>query len=157
MEVSRRFLTLGDTMCLNEVMSAHNSDAYWERGRQGSGYEKFDLKLFSDLPELSQLIKRTLTQIDWRNERQSWDAWIIHYRLGDFVAPHRDDVPYGLRHKRLNAIIRQSYTGGDFLVDGRYVPLSDRDAVMFYPGEVTHEVTPVTAGLRLVFSAGIVV
>lgn len=51
----------------------------WQPGRQGTGYQKLKI-----------------AQGKW------WDCWLIYYRPGDGIGWHRDDVPDGKSHWRIN-------------------------------------------------------
>jgi len=99
----------------------------WEPGRQGTGYDKFQLL---DL----------------------WfaDAYLLRFPEGSHVPEHTDVVP-GRRHWRLNVVLRRAVTGGDF-VCGRARRLGR--VCLFRPDREAHSVTRIEKGTRYVFSFG---
>lgn len=126
----------------------------WEAGRQGTGYERLALRSLVDQdPVYAYLADRALRAIGAPHENH-WDMWIIRYPSGSSIPPHRDEAAiYGLRHRRLNALVRAPRAGGDFVVENKVFPLAVGDAVLFYPDDVHHSVTQVD-DVRLVFSVG---
>lgn len=126
----------------------------WETGRQGTGYERLALRSLVDQdPLYAYLADRALRLIGAPHENH-WDMWIIRYPDGSHIPPHKDEATvFGLRHRRLNALVRAPRAGGDFVADGQVVPLAVGDAVLFYPDETEHSVSKVD-DVRLIFSVG---
>lgn len=100
----------------------------WQRGRQGSGYEK--LQIFA-LPFA--------------------DAYLLRYPRGSHVPLHRDEVRKG-RHFRLNIVVKRARSGGDFLCG--HALLRFPRVVLFRPDLEEHAVTRIWAGTRYVLSFG---
>ena len=67
----------------------------WQRGRQGSGYDKM-LLLTARWP-------------------LPFDSYLIRYPEGSAIPPHTDPVSTG-RHYRLNIVLKASPRGGEFQV-----------------------------------------
>ena len=103
----------------------------WQRGRQGSGYDKL---LLGGLP---------------------WpipcDGYLLRFPSGACVPPHVDRVPSG-RHYRLNIILRPARRGGEF-VCARPIYVNRR-VKLFRPDVETHSVTRIEEGTRWVLSIG---
>ncbi len=134
-----------------EAFADHN--AVWTKGRQGTGYEicsiKHEAELKKIIEELSKLVRAETTG-------DHWDAYFIRYTNGTFVPKHKDEASiFGMRHKRLNIILQNPESGGEFYAQGVNVPkiIPEGDAYLFYPDEHEHEVTPVV-GTRLILSIG---
>lgn len=151
-QLLQEFLTSFEIEALDSLGMAETP--LWEAGRQGTGYERLALRSLVDQdPLYGHLADRALRAIGAPHENH-WDMWIIRYPDGSSIPPHKDEATiYGLRHRRLNALVRRPHAGGDFIVGRTAFALSAGDAVLFYPDEVTHEVTKVE-GVRLVFSVG---
>ncbi len=102
----------------------------WEKGRQGTGYEK--LRLFS-------------------SGRLRLDAWLLRAGPGVAVPSHVDPVFEGLAHWRANVILRPAESGGEF--SGDHV-LVDWPRLKVFRSDRPHQVSRITAGRRLVLSFG---
>jgi hypothetical protein len=103
----------------------------WQRGRQGTGYDK--MLLFTARWPLR------------------FDSYLIRYPEGSEIAPHRDPVQEG-RHYRLNLILKSPRAGGEFVCDA---PLfASRRIKLFRPDACSHSVTRVAGGSRYVLSLG---
>jgi hypothetical protein len=108
----------------------------WQPGRQCGGYEK--LTLFAG------------------TKRLPVDMHLLRYRVGDSIPAHTDPVD-GRRHWRLNLVLREAIEGGVFLA---YGPKSDffishPRLNIFRPDTVSHGVTRIENGERLVLSIGL--
>ena len=103
----------------------------WQRGRQGSGYDKMLLVTGTwPLP---------------------FDGWLIRYPEGSHIPPHTDPVTSG-RHYRLNVILRSPRAGGEFVCA---TPIfATRRLKLFRPDACEHAVTRVEGGSRWVLSVG---
>ena len=147
------FLTPSEIDALASLGMAETS--LWETGRPGTGYERLALRsLVAHDALYGRLADRALRDIGAPHENH-WDMWILRYPDGSWIPPHRDEATvFGLRHRRLNALVCPARAGGDFVVNNNLVvPLAVGEAVLFYPDEVEHSVTKVD-GVRLIFSVG---
>ncbi len=103
----------------------------WQRGRQGTGYDKI-LLLTAPWP-------------------LPFDSYLIRYPEGSEIPPHTDPVASG-RHYRLNVILKSPRSGGEFVCAQ---PLFEtRRIKLFRPDACEHSVTRVVGGSRYVFSVG---
>lgn len=103
----------------------------WQRGRQGTGYDKM-LLLTAPWP-------------------LPFDSYIIRYPDGAEIPPHTDPVQNG-RHYRLNLILKSPRSGGDFICA---TPIySSKKIKLFRPDTCEHSVTRVVGGSRYVLSVG---
>lgn len=100
--------------------------------------------------ELSEHFDVPLTAIE--------EPQFLRYTVGDYFVAHQDgNTSLTLddsRHRRVSISLflsdPASYTGGDFVFHGRTreVAPADRGSILAFRSELTHEVTPVTAGER---------
>ena len=103
----------------------------WQRGRQGTGYDKM---LLFTLP--------------WP---LPFDSYLIRYPDGAAIPPHKDPVAKG-RHYRLNIILKSPRNGGEFIC---VTPIyASKHIKLFRPDECEHSVTRVEGGSRYVLSIG---
>ena len=101
----------------------------WQRGRQGTGYDKM-LLLTAPWP---------------------FDCYLIRYPDGSEIPPHTDPVAAG-RHYRLNVILKAPRSGGEFVCAK---PLFATTRIkLFRPDACEHSVTRVVGGSRYVLSVG---
>lgn len=103
----------------------------WKFGRQGTGYEALPLA-----------ISRALR----------FDCYLLRYRKGAGIPPHRDPAPAGARHYRLNIILWPARKGGDLTCESYLFRLGP--IKFFRPDLALHSVSPVETGVRYVFSLG---
>jgi hypothetical protein len=103
----------------------------WQRGRQGTGYDKM-LLLTAPWPV-------------------PFDCHLIRYPEGSEISSHTDPVTSG-RHYRLNIILKSPRSGGEFVCAA---PLfATKRIKLFRPDACQHSVTRVVGGSRYVFSVG---
>jgi hypothetical protein len=103
----------------------------WQRGRQGTGYDKM-LLLTAPWP-------------------LPFDCYLIRYPDGSEIPPHTDPVAAG-RHYRLNVILKAPRSGGEFVCAK---PLFATTRIkLFRPDTCEHSVTRVVGGSRYVLSVG---
>ena len=103
----------------------------WQRGRQGSGYDKM-LLLTARWP-------------------LPFDSYLIRYPEGSAIPPHTDPVQTG-RHYRLNIVVKASPRGGGFICA---TPIWQSRRIKFFrPDACEHSVTRVEGGSRYVLSVG---
>lgn len=133
---------------------AERTESGWEPGRQGTGYEKLPLRGLADREAvLPPLLVQARVSLDV--ELSDWDAYLLRFRQGSYVPPHRDPTSGG-RHLRLNALVRAAAPGtGELRLEGEVFDLAAGDAVRFRSDAITHQVSRVE-GERLVFSVGCV-
>src|SRR5262245_54604619 len=82
-------------MSLATALRSYLSQAFrWQRGRQGTGYDKM-LLLTAPWPI-------------------AFDSYLIRYPEGSEIPPHTDPVSSG-RHYRLNVILKSPRSGGEFV------------------------------------------
>jgi hypothetical protein len=112
--------------------SAYLKNAFrWRRGRQGTGYDKM-LLLTAPWPI-------------------AFDSYILRYPDGTEIPPHTDPVKER-KHFRLNIVLKQSSTGGEFLCEN---PIFSTSRIKFFrPDLCEHQVTQVRGGSRYVLSVG---
>ena len=103
----------------------------WQRGRQGTGYDKM-LLLTARWP-------------------LPFDSYLLRYPEGTEIPPHTDPVRAG-RHYRLNLILKSPRSGGEFVCAS---PLwANARIKLFRPDACEHSVTRVVGGSRYVLSVG---
>ncbi|WP_431635496.1 hypothetical protein ACQVBX_16595 [Dyella sp. KULCS107] len=106
----------------------------WQKGRQGSGYDKM-LLLTGRWP-------------------LPFDSYLIRYPEGSEIPPHTDPVTEG-RHYRLNLVLKSPKLGGDFVCASPI--FASRRIKLFRPDACEHSVTKVAGGSRYVLSLGWVI
>jgi hypothetical protein len=104
----------------------------WQRGRQGTGYDKM-----------------LLATARWP---LPFDCYLLRYPDGSEIPVHTDPVPRG-RHFRLNIILKTAKAGGEFISFDRPIFATKR-IVLFRPDISPHFVRKVEGGSRYVFSLG---
>ena len=106
----------------------------WHKGRQKSGYEKM----------LLAKAKRPVP----------FDCYLLRFPEGSEVPWHKDLSPEpGWDHYRINVVLRQAGTGGEFKHRGG--PLLNLPRFKFFrPDRIEHAVTKIESGERLVLSFG---
>lgn len=103
----------------------------WQRGRQGSGYDKLLLACGT-----------------WP---LTFDMYILKFPINSYIDPHVDTVTTG-KHFRLNIVLKCSKFGGEFIC-GNSLYNSER-IKLFRPDVDIHCVTRVTGSSRYVLSIG---
>jgi hypothetical protein len=103
----------------------------WQRGRQGTGYDKM-LLLAARWP-------------------LAFDSYLIRYPEGSEIPPHTDPITKG-RHYRLNVILKSPQRGGEFICNAPI--FSTRLIKLLRPDVCEHSVTRVESGSRYVLSIG---
>ena len=103
----------------------------WQRGRQGTGYDKM-LLLTAPWP-------------------LPFDSYLIRYPEGSAIPAHTDPVQSG-RHFRLNVILKAPQSGGEFTCANPI--FASRRVKLFRPDVGEHSVTRVVGGSRYVLSIG---
>ena len=103
----------------------------WQRGRQGTGYEKM-LLLTGRFP-------------------LPFDLYLLRYRQGQGITPHTDPVPTG-RHFRANLVLTRGKGGGQFTCQN---PIFSSARLSIFRSDISeHAVSPVQGGTRYVLSLG---
>lgn len=112
----------------------------WNDGRQGSGYKIFYMW-------------------NWK-----FDFLIIRYPVGSYIHWHRDPVPEGLNHHRINVTFRHAKIGGWFIKSKNKFPLKPGGTAdwlhykeyfhKFRPDIEWHSVSEIEHGERWVLSLG---
>lgn len=105
----------------------------WREGRQETGYFKM-LLLWSKLPI-------------------PFDMYLLKYPEGSEITPHIDKVLSG-KHYRLNIILKNAISGGDFVVKDSL--FTTKRIKFFRPDINEHSVTKIMKGQRIVFSMGFI-
>ncbi len=112
----------------------------WEEGRQKSGYRKM---------RLAHVVFPT-----WIRERiLGFDAYVLDYPEGAEIPEHTDPVE-GYRHYRVNCIVRQCESGGEFKGTDTII---DWSWLKVFPSDRPHSVSKIIKGTRRVVSFGICV
>jgi hypothetical protein len=103
----------------------------WQRGRQGTGYDKLLL-----------LVNPFLIP---------FDLYLLRFPDGTEIPPHRDPVT-GRRHYRLNIILKRPRAGGEFKCEA---PIFETKRIKLFRSDLSlHSVTRVEGGTRYVLSLG---
>lgn len=136
----------------------HEPNEGFVSGKQGTGYQKKDVK--ADL-RYQILIDQALRTSHWNHTNKLWvkpekyDAWVLKYPTGSEIPVHTDPVELGLEHHRLNTLVTEA-EGGELYIEGQRVPLVAGDGYYFRPDLHPHYVTKITKGERIIFSVGYV-
>ncbi len=119
-------------MSIRESLRSYATLAFrWQRGRQGTGYDKM-----------------LLATAKWP---LPFDSYLIRYPEGSAIPPHTDPVQSG-RHYRLNVVLKSPKSGGEFVCA---TPIfATKRIKLFRPDACEHSVTQVVGGSRYVFSLG---
>ena len=119
-------------MSIRESLRSYAALAFrWQRGRQGTGYDKM-----------------LLATAKWP---LPFDSYLIRYPEGSAIPPHTDPVQSG-RHYRLNVVLKSPKSGGEFICA---TPIfATKRVKLFRPDACEHSVTQVVGGSRYVFSLG---
>ena len=113
-------------------LRSYASQAFrWQKGRQGTGYDK--MLLFTSGWPLP------------------FDGYLIRYPEGSEIPPHSDPVQAG-RHYRLNIVVKAPKSGGEFICAAPI--FATRRIKLFRPDACEHSVTRVIGGSRYVLSVG---
>lgn len=105
----------------------------WQKGRQGTGYEKLPLLV---------------------SKRFGFDVYLLRYRPGAYIPWHLDPVP-GKRHYRLNLVLKKAKLGGDcYYQNARGESKFAGRLHFFRPDVVPHRVSAVNGSVRYVLSIG---
>lgn len=103
----------------------------WQRGRQGTGYDKM-LLATAHFP-------------------MPFDCYLLRYPKGSEIPSHTDPVS-DKRHYRLNVVVWRAGAGGEFVCKS---PIFETSRIKFFrPDACEHAVTRVTQGSRYVVSLG---
>ena|SRR5438045_16580 len=151
------------------------TEDYWKPGRREGGYFKLNIKELveqssfdDDLLPLAEVSERALDELrrfTGVNELDGkWDAYLLFYPPGSEVVGHKDPAPEGMRHVRLNVIVRPAEDGGELVVEpgdmsGTWHFFSAEtvgEGVIFSPSTYRHKVREI-AGSRVVLSFGCLV
>lgn len=143
---------LSPEACARVVAALDALPLRYERGRQGTGYDKADLVDVGD-PVVVDVVDRLKAVL---GGPPAVDAWWIVYPPGSHIPAHTDPSPAeGFAHVRANLMLERS-VGGAFVASCRAVDLEVGDAVVFRPDVVVHAVGLVKERPRRVFSVGTV-
>lgn len=105
----------------------------WEAGRGNSGYQKM------------------LLATGTRKWLLLFDLYLLRYPKGARIVWHTDPAIYGMRHVRINLVLKHA-VGGHFICDHCLFRLGR--LAIFRPDLERHMVTEVDAGTRYVLSMG---
>lgn len=119
-------------MSIRESLRSYAALAFrWQRGRQGTGYDKM-----------------LLATAKWP---LPFDSYLLRFPEGSAIPPHTDAVQAG-RHYRLNIVLKSPKSGGEFICAA---PIFATKRIKFFrPDACEHSVTRVVGGSRYVFSLG---
>jgi hypothetical protein len=118
-------------VAMNAIRAYFATAFRWQKGRQGTGYDKM-LLLTAPWPV-------------------PFDSYLLRYPEGSEVPSHTDPVATG-RHYRLNVILKAPRSGGDFACSA---PIYEsRRIKLFRPDKCSHSVSRVVGGSRYVLSVG---
>lgn len=148
--IVRRFLAPDD--CAHVVAALDALPLRFERGRQGTGYDKADLIEIRD-PVVVDVVAQVRALL---GAPPAIDAWWLVYPPGSHIPAHTDPSPAdGLAHIRANLVLERA-AGGAFVADCRAIDLDVGDAVLFRPDVVVHAVSLVRERPRRLLSVGTV-
>jgi hypothetical protein len=103
----------------------------WQRGRQGTGYDKM-----------------LLATARWP---LPFDCYLLRYPQGSAIPAHTDPIT-DKRHYRLNIVLWRASLGGEFVCA---TPIFATERIkLFRPDACEHSVSEVKQGSRYVFSLG---
>lgn len=106
----------------------------WEPGRQNGSYEKLCI---------------------FKSDKFKFDLYLLRYKTGAYVSPHVDVVDVGVKHHRINIVLKQSAGGKFLLSSSKHLAKSYFNRIFYFrPDICLHAVTKVTAGTRYVLSFG---
>jgi len=77
-----------------------------------------------------------------------------NYADGAFVHEHMDTAPQGFAQVRCNWMVKKPAVGGDPILDGEVVVVSEGDLWLCISSQEKHSSTPISGGQRLVYSFG---
>ncbi len=120
----------------------------WITGRQDSADQKATYKK-------ARIFQFGFSQFGFSglfNNKGGVDCYLLHYEPYYKLKPHVDLVPKGLKHYRLNIVLKGS---GDFDCEKKIINLFNR-VVLFRPDKYTHAMKN-GAKERLVLSIGLAV
>jgi len=80
-----------------------------------------------------------------------------NYADGAFVHQHTDFAPEGFAHVRCNWMVKKPPVGGDPILDGKVVSVSEGDLWLCIASIERHGTTPISGGERLIYSFGALV
>lgn len=122
----------------------------WQRGRQGSGYDKANLLDHRD-GDVGVGVDGLVAVL---GAPSAFDAWWLVYPTGSGIPAHTDPPPIDdVVHLRANLVLATG-DGGGFVADDVDIALGVGDLVVFRPDVVRHAVGTVTSGERHVLSVG---
>lgn len=102
----------------------------WQQGRQMTHYYKM---------------------LMLRSERFRFDIYLLKFPTGSYINDHKDPVPNGYEHHRINFILNKNFKGGKFVIKGK----SQEGRIhRFRPDRFKHRVTEIKEGTRYVLSVG---
>lgn len=73
---------------------------------------------------------------------------------GAYVKEHTDPSPKGFDHIRINYMIKKPNIGGDPVIDGELLTVSEEDLWICIANRERHGSTPISGGERLIYSFG---
>ncbi len=133
----------------DEIVQWANTEAVFGPGRQGTGYE------LAPVPDgLFKLVKLASYRALGIDKSVGHDCYVMRYKTGSCIPKHKDTAFFGSRHLRVNAIVQDAGRGGQLLIEDTPYEIRERDAYVFRPDLLDHEVTTITEGERLVWTMG---
>lgn len=141
---------------IKELRSVATYGEQWVPGRQDSGYFKMALPeqeivtLFRGLAPVYDRARNVLECEMGKN-----DAYLLYYPRNSYIQWHKDPAPVGHIHRRVNALVELTGSGGELHLDKHGdTRLEVGDALVFDSSETRHAVFNVMGGHRLVLSIG---
>jgi hypothetical protein len=148
MEIIRDFISLSFRQVCIAIASKAN---HWAPGRQGTGYEKLDLKTCKPV---EPIVRSAMWILGVTADYGFWDAYLLRYPDMAFIPKHRDEAGmFGMEHYRINALVKPATLGGLLIMEGATIMIEPGDAIVFRPDVEEHEVTQ-CRDERLVLSVG---
>lgn len=77
-----------------------------------------------------------------------------HYLDSAFTHEHQDKAPEGFMHVRVNWMINKPKMGGDPIINGKIIQVTEGDLWICFASEELHSSTPTKEGIRRICSFG---
>ncbi|WNA16101.1 2OG-Fe(II) oxyGenease [Xanthomonas phage XaC1] len=83
-----------------------------------------------------------------------FDLYLFKYNEGSFIPKHKDPS-FGMRHYRLNLVLKKPDKGGEFICNNKIFSIFNDRIMLFRADTEYHKITKVEKGTRWLLSLGI--